>query len=147
MVSKKIMILYLIAFSVLFTYVMILIWHYPSIPKTIVTHIDITGKPDAFGEKYHLWIATGVNALLLLFIGLAIKNPHRANIPVEITAENKEKVYRNYQLFLSILGIITSGTFSYMIINAIGNFEVFTYLLAYLILSPIVVLVFFKDSR
>lgn len=146
MISRKIKILYLIPYSVLFTYVMILIWHYPSIPEMVVTHIDITGKPDAFGEKYHLWIATGVNALLLLFIGLAMKNPHRANIPVEITEENKEKVYKNYQLFLSILGIITSGTFSYMIIKAIGNFEVFTYLLIYLILSPFVVLLFLKDK-
>lgn len=57
MVSKKIKYIYTIGISIFLIYSYFLINNYSKIADTVVTHIDYTGNPDGFGEKYHLIIA------------------------------------------------------------------------------------------
>jgi hypothetical protein len=66
---------------------------------------------------------------------------------VEITDNNKKYTYYKMQLFLSILAILTTVVFSYMIFKAFGEWNNYKYLIIYAILSPILVLLFFKTKQ
>jgi uncharacterized membrane protein len=144
MVSKKIKILFLISLSIFLTYILLLFYHYSSIPDVVASHIDISGKVDGYSTKNSLLISSGVNLLILVVLGLLIKSPKSANYPVEITDENRESVYKKMQFFLSITAIITTCVFSYMVFKAIGFEKNFMYLIIYLIATPIITILYFR---
>lgn len=133
--------------SVFLTCVYFLINNYSNIADIVVTHIDHSGNPDGFGEKYHLIIALVVNAMLLLIMGFVIKNPKYANYPVEITEKNRNSAYEKMRYFLAFLSIITSIIFSIMIYKAIG-YEIKRVLLMTisLCLPPLIIILFFKEK-
>ncbi|QTY27745.1 DUF1648 domain-containing protein [Flavobacterium sp. CS20] len=146
MVTKIIKILFLISISVFITYSLILFLNYSEVPETVVSHINIKGEADAYSNKNSLLIATGVNLIILIVIGLLIKNPQSANYPFEITDENRERSYYKMQLLLSIVAIITTTVFSYMIFKATDFLDSFMYLIVYIIAMPILTLLFFKNN-
>lgn len=142
MVSKKIKILFFISISIFFTYLLLLITNYSEISELVTTHINIKGEVDSQGSKKNLWIATTVNLAVLLLIGYLIKKPHLANYPVEITEKNKSTVYNNMRLFLSVLAIITSCSFAYMIFKAINYTDYYFYIIGALVIIPIITILF-----
>ncbi|SFD40505.1 DUF1648 domain-containing protein [Flavobacterium phragmitis] len=147
MVSKKIIILYLIALSIFSIYILLLFSNYSEIPETVASHIDITGKVDGYSHKNSLCISSIVNLFILVFLGLLIKNPKYANYPVELTDENRENVYKKMQLFLVVIAIITTLVFSYMIFKAIGLEKNYIYLIIYVITVPIFTIIYFGRSK
>ena len=120
MVSKKIKYIYTIGVSVFLTYAYFLISNYGKISDTVATHIDYSGNPDGYGEKYNLIIALLVNAILLVVLAFIIKNPKYANYPIEITDENRNSVYEKMRYFMAILFIVVPIIFSIMTYKAIG---------------------------
>ena len=146
MVSKKIKIIFLISISIFITYLILLIQNYSEIPELITIHIDIKGQTDEQGSKTNLWIASSVNLGLLLIIGFLIILPHLANFPIEITEKNKDVAYKNMQIFLSILSIIISCAFAYMIFKAINYTHNYFYIMSALILLPLTILFFIKKK-
>jgi uncharacterized membrane protein len=146
MLSKKIKILYFISFSIFITYVLILYLNYSEISEIVSTHINIKGETDGYGKKNSLWITSSINLVIILVIGFLIKNPHLANYPNEITNENRESMYRKMQLFLVVLGIIATSIFSYMVFKALNYGQYFIYLVSYLIISPLITLIYFKNE-
>ncbi|WP_420842742.1 DUF1648 domain-containing protein [Flavobacterium humidisoli] len=147
MVSKKVKLLYLISISVFLTYLLLLLYHYSEIAQTVASHVDITGKVDGYSSKKSLLISSGVNLLILVFIGLLIKNPKSANYPVEITDGNRESMYKKMQLFLCLIAIITTSVFSYMVFKAIGLEKNFIYLILYLIIAPLIAILYFGRDK
>ncbi|GAA3755094.1 DUF1648 domain-containing protein [Flavobacterium ginsengiterrae] len=147
MVSKKIKLLYLISISIFLTYLVLLLYHYSEIAQTVASHVDITGKVDGYSSKKSLLISSGVNLLILLFIGFLVKNPQSANYPVEITDENRESLHKKMQFFLCIIAIITTSVFSYMTFKAIGMEKNFIYLILYLIIAPLITILYFGRGQ
>lgn len=148
MVSKKIKYIYTIGLSVFLTYTYFLIKNYNKIANTVVTHIDYSGSPDGYGEKYHLIVALVVNAVLLIVMGLLIKSPKYANYPVEITNENRNSVYEKMRYFMSFLSIIVSIIFSVMIYKAIGYETKKVLLLTIsLCVPPLIIILLFKTNK
>lgn len=147
MVSKKIKYTYTIGISIFLTYTYFLIKNYSKIADTVVTHIDYTGNPDGFGEKYHLIIALIVNAVLLLIMGVLIKNPKYANYPVEITDKNRKSVYEKMGYFMAFLSIIVSIIFSVMIYKSMGYETKRVLIMTISIcLLPLIAILFFKEK-
>lgn len=146
MVSKKIKLLYLVSLSIFLTYIFILFYNYSSIPETVASHIDISGKVDAYNNKSSLFISSSVNLLILVVLALLIKSPQSANYPVEITDANRESLYKKMQFFLSITAIIITSIFSYMVFKAIGLEKKFLYLIIYLIATPISLILYFEKD-
>ncbi len=148
MVSKKIKYIYTIGLSVFLTYTCFLIKNYSKIANTVVTHIDYSGNPDGYGEKYHLIVALAVNAVLLIVMGLLIKNPKYANYPVEITDENRNSVYEKMRYFMSFLSIVVSIIFSVMIYKAIGYKTNKVLLISISLCAPLlIVILLFKTNK
>ena len=147
MVSKKIKTLYLISISIFITYVLLLVFNYSEISESVVSHINIKGAADGHSSKKSLWIASLVNFGILILVGLLIKSPQSANYPVEITEDNKEDIYKKMQFFLSIVAIITTGIFSYMIFKALQYEANFIYIISYLIVTPLFTLFYFRNQK
>ena len=74
----------------LWVYVMVI---YKSLPQSIPSHFNFSGKIDSYGDKSLLFILPGIMAIL--YTGLSILNnyPHIFNYPVAVTNENAEKLY------------------------------------------------------
>jgi hypothetical protein len=72
-------------------YVTIKSW--PLLPETIPHHFGVSGKPDAWGGKWILWLFPGIS--LVLYIGLTIlsRYPHIYNYPWPITEKNAAAQY------------------------------------------------------
>ena len=147
MVKKNILMLFIVAVSVLLLNCYYAFSNYNSISNEIVTHINITGEADGFGNKVHLIYAMVANTVLLGVIFFFIKNPKYANYPVEINDSNRESVYYKMQLFLAIISIITSLVFSYMVFQALDRPESMIYIIAYSVIMPILVLLYFKSKK
>ena len=147
MVSKKIKLLYLISLSIFFTYILLLLYQYSNIPETVASHINISGKVDGYSNKNSLWIASGINILILVIVALLIKSPKYANYPVEITDQNRDSTYKKMQFFLAVIAIITTSVFSYMVFKAIGFEKNFIYLIIYLIAAPVFTMLYFRREK
>ena len=76
------------------------------IPEEIPTHYNFAGEADAFGSKSSILIPSFIEALLyglLIFVG---HFPDIWNVPVKITAENKDWVYENIKSLLSTMNFL-----------------------------------------
>lgn len=129
--------------SVLFTYVGILYLNYDNIPEIIPTHINFKGETDGHGSKIQLWVATGVNTFLNIVCFFLILKPKYINFPVD----NKQSIYPQLRMFISILSIFLSIVFSLMIFNSLEytKNDMFKLLFSILILPGLFV-VFFKEK-
>ncbi len=147
MVKKNILIVFLISVSVLILNCYYVFTNYDNISKEIVTHIDITGKADGFGDKVHLIYAMIANAVLLGIMFFIIKYPKYANYPIEINDKNRDNAYKKMQLFLAIISVITSVVFSYMVFQSINKSDNMIYVIIYSIFFPLLVLLYFKNDE
>lgn len=147
MEKKNILIIFLTAISIIIVYGGILLINYETLVEVVPTHINYKGEVDGYNYKYHLWIATFVNLILVLALKWAINNPHKLNYPVEITEMNKINMHYKMQLFLAYLCVFTSLVFSLMIFNALDfNSKSILYILSSIILPPILFTIIFNKK-
>jgi len=77
--------------------------HY-TLPDTIPTHFDASGKVD--GHKASLLMLPIVALFTFLLLSIISRYPHYCNYPVEITEWNAEFQYRNGLRLLRIIKLI-----------------------------------------
>lgn len=145
MVSIKAKILFIISLSILFTYTSILYLNYNNIPEIIPTHISFKGDIDRYGNKVQLWIAAGVNLILLFTLYLVAKYPKYWNIPYE--PKNIVTYRKNIRTFIGMLSVIVSCAFSTMILFSLkySTIEMLKFLFLLLIM-PGLFIIFFKEK-
>ncbi|WP_164126232.1 hypothetical protein [Sphingobacterium luzhongxinii] len=89
---------------------------YNMLNDDVITHLDFSGSPDKKGEKIHLIYGLLVNLGVLILMYFLIKHPKYANYPVEINDENRSSAYLKMRYLVSILSLITSTSFLWMIL-------------------------------
>lgn len=69
-------------------------YSYSSMPDTIPTHFNASGRPDGFGSKISIFLLPAIATVF--YVGLTILNkyPHFFNYPREVTSENAMVLYR-----------------------------------------------------
>ncbi|MBT0551722.1 hypothetical protein [Riemerella anatipestifer] len=107
--SKKIKLFYLLPIGIVTLYTFFLLYKFENIPDTIP--IYGYGDKAKFGKKILIWLPVALNYLILIFIGVLIKNPNKLNLPIEIN--NKEKV----QIILIIVSTIISIFFCLLFVD------------------------------
>jgi len=110
MVPKKIKLLFSFPCGLVLFYSLYLISKYNDIPYTIPIH-GYGEKADICSSKVYLFLTIGINIILLIFFWFLIKNPHKLNLPIEITDDNKEIIYKNIQIFLVCTSIFITIIF------------------------------------
>jgi len=146
MVSIKAKILFIMSLSILFTYTGMLYLNYSDIPETIPTHFNFKGEIDSYGNKIQLWVASGVNLILLLALYLVAKFPKYWNIPFK--PKNLLVYRKNATIFLGILSVLVSCIFSTMTLFSLkySTTEMGTFFLLMLIIPGLFTLLFKEKS-
>ena len=86
-----------------------LILGWPSFPDQIPMHYNGAGEIDRWGGKGEI-----------IFIEVMMY-PQIWNTGVEVTAKNKEKVYRTLKYMLKTLKFLTALIFAYLIVNSLQS--------------------------
>lgn len=96
-----------------------LILGWSSYPDQIPMHYNGAGEIDRWGGKGEIIVIEVVMWILYLGIGLVEKYPQIWNTGVEVTTQNKEKVYRILKYMLKTLKTLTALIFAYLIVNSL----------------------------
>ena len=96
-----------------------LILGWSSFPDQIPMHYNGAGEINRWGGKGEIIVIEVVMWILYLGIGLVEKYPQIWNTGVEVTTQNKEKVYRILKYMLKTLKTLTALIFAYLIVNSL----------------------------
>ena len=96
-----------------------LILGWSSFPDQIPMHYNGAGEIDRWGGKGEIIFLEVVMWILYLGIGLVEKYPQIWNTGVEVTPQNKERVYRILKYMLKTLKTLTALIFAYLIVNSL----------------------------
>lgn len=100
---------------------LLLILNYNDLPEIMPGHFNAAGQPDGFGNKAIIWALPGVALALYILLTIVLRYPHVFNYPMEITAENAERQYRNAVMMVRVLKTIMVVIFSYLTYAVIQN--------------------------
>lgn len=98
----------------LLTMAFVTIKYWPLLPETIPHHFGVSGKPDAWGGKWILWLLPGIS--LVLYVGLTIlsRYPHIYNYPWLITEKNAAAQYHLARTMIGALKAEIVLIFAYL---------------------------------
>lgn len=96
-----------------------LILGWSSFPDQIPMHYNGAGEIDRWGGKGEIIVIEVVMWILYLGIGLVEKYPQIWNTGVEVTPQNRGKVYRILKHMLKTLKTLTALIFAYLIVNSL----------------------------
>jgi uncharacterized membrane protein len=65
-----------------------------SIPQTIPSHFDLSGKADAMGSKSFLLFVPRIVVFMYAMLTVISRFPHIFNYPFPVTEDNAERLYR-----------------------------------------------------
>ena len=96
-----------------------LILGWSSFPDQIPMHYNGAGEIDRWGGRGEIIVIEVVMWILYFGIGLVEKYPQIWNTGVEVTPQNREKVYRILKHMLKTLKTLTALIFAYLIVNSL----------------------------
>ena len=97
-------------------------------------HYNIAGEIDKYSSKNSIWILIVVQILLFTMMSVLERFPNIWNTGVQITEENRERVYTNLRNMQTYLKMMIMIYFSYMTFQSIAgerlnSISVFTFLI------------------
>lgn len=116
---------------------LIIIWS--EIPDKIPMHYDFTGNIDRWGSKLEVIILPIITWIMYIFMTIIEKFPKVWNTGVEVTEENKERVYSTLLHLMSTIKFIVVCVFMYLTVQTALAFELSSWFL------PIFLLLIFGD--
>ncbi|MBC8052102.1 MAG: DUF1648 domain-containing protein [Sphingobacteriaceae bacterium] len=98
---------------------------YQSLPATIPTHFDGSGKVDDMGDKSTVWMLPAISTVLYLFITLVNNFPQIFNYLEDITPDNVAQQYTMATRMVRFLKLIVVLVFGSIVLATIypGNYQ------------------------
>lgn len=94
------------------------IYMYIQLPKKIPIHYNAAGVIDRYGNKFELFILLITIWAMYFGLSLVIRAPQFWNTGVNVTIENRDKVYRILKNMLEIIKMEIIIMFCYLIYNS-----------------------------
>jgi Predicted membrane protein len=91
-----------------------LIKSWDSLPDKIPAHYNGAGVVDRWGSKSGILLLPILGTIFYVLISLITFFPSLWNVPVQVTAENREFVYQNMKSLLIALKLELIGCFAYI---------------------------------
>lgn len=101
--------LLLLVGMIIFVYI-----NWNQIPQQVPTHYNANGEIDSWGSKYSILSLLIISIFLYGFITAVSFFPQIWNVPVQITAENKEAVYLSTKNLLILVKVEIITLFFYL---------------------------------
>lgn len=92
-----------------------------NIPDMIPGHYNIAGEIDKYSSKNSIWILIVVQILLFTMMSVLERFPNIWNTGVQITEENRERLYTNLRNMQTYLKMMIMIYFSYMTLQSIAG--------------------------
>ena len=130
----------IISLALIVCFAVFLFISWGSIPEIVPTHFDGKGVANDFGSKSTLLIEMGIMVGVLALLAVIEQFPQLWNMPVEVTAENKARIYLITSYMIGILKILVVGIIMMGILSSIyTGFPVWAmYILIGLIMAVII---------
>lgn len=128
---------------------------YPFLPELVPTHYNVQGIVDGWGAKSTIWWVVAFQVVQVLLLGLLSRYPQYYNYPIQVTDENRERLYRLGVNLVSYLALSMSILMAYALAVLLQLVPLFTtlmylYILLALFLLPIYYIykaIKLKDAR
>ncbi len=108
-----------------------------AIPDTIPTHFNALGEADAWGHKNSVFLLIFADVLMFTFVSVVERFPAIWNTGVEITEENRSRIYSILRDMIITIKLFMSIVFSCLILNVIYG-DVFPSWVLTMIPAPII---------
>lgn len=86
---------------------LIILMNWGQLPEQIPTHFTITGEADAYGGKGSLVFLIVLAWVLFIMLSLSVKFPNMWNFPVQVTEENKDRLFAIARFMMEIIKVLT----------------------------------------
>jgi uncharacterized membrane protein len=90
-----------------------------NIPEKIPGHYNIAGEVDRWGNKSEILIYPIISLVLYTLLVIAARFPAICNVPIRITDDNREFVYKNIKSMVIFLKMELMIMFLYMMISGL----------------------------
>jgi uncharacterized membrane protein len=87
-------------------FIIFLVLSWKNIPETVATHFNASGAADAYGSKRSLIMEPVLMVIFFLVLSLVERFPSLWNMPVKLTAENRERQLMIAALMLGIMKVL-----------------------------------------
>src|SRR5687768_6222466 len=86
-------------------HIILLVVNYPSLANKVPSHVGISGQVDQNEDKSFIFQILIVNMAVFAIIEFFRSKPHILNYGVPVTEQNKARLYKGMQSFLTILNL------------------------------------------
>ncbi len=93
--------------------------YYGDLPAAIPGHYGFGGTPDEYIDPATIWVLPVLGLVLYIGMGVLSRYPHILNYPIEITAENAERVYQLAVKMIRVINTEIVCMFSYITYSTI----------------------------
>ncbi len=84
----------ILALTALLSTIGLVAYHWRGLPAEVPTHFGFDGRPDAWGDRIHLWWSPIIGLVLYAALTVLARWPWLFNYPYAITADNAPTQYR-----------------------------------------------------
>lgn len=99
----------LISILMIIGVVVFLVCIWKNIPEVVPIHFNAAGIADSFDKKSSLFIEIVIMTVSFLLLAVLERFPKLWNYPVEVTTENRKRLYKSTLYMLGLLKIIIMG--------------------------------------
>lgn len=94
---------------------------WPSIPDKLPMHYNFAGEIDRWGGKGEILFIVVMLWIIYLMISLVEHLPSVWNTGVQVTPENRERVYRTLKYMVKTLKLAMTLVFTFLILNTVAG--------------------------
>lgn len=116
-----------------------LVVYWNDIPNQVPLHYDFAGKVNRIGSKNEYIVVVAIGWIIYILMTVIERFPGIWNTGIEVTEENREKVYATLLHFISSLKFIIICIFTYLTIKGIFSLQLSAWF------TPIYLLLIFGD--
>ena len=98
-----------ICFLMILVYVMYLVATWGNLPERVPIHFNAHGIPDRYGKKGSLLLEPILGLLILALLMFCQRFPQWWNYPVEVTEENRERIFEIASKMMSVIKLLSIG--------------------------------------
>ena len=98
-----------------------LVFRWPSIPDKLPMHYNFAGEIDRWGGKGEVLFLVVMVWILYLLISLVEHFPSVWNTGVQVTPENRMRVYRTLKYMVKTLKLAMTLVFTFLIFNTVAG--------------------------
>lgn len=116
---------------------------YSGLPERIITHYNIKGLPDGYGDKSDILILTGISILIYVVFTVLERFPQIYNYPVKVTENNRDELHYYAMRMMKYIKLSICVIFFFIAFASIENKPLGTAFTWLTFIAPTIILVYY----